>query len=407
MTKSAHFPHVSRFLAAFLGACLLGVLALHPVHADTEAELDAAEAKLNKLIHQIEDGQDQIAALQGEASVIAGRMSEVESELAGTQEKILKKQEEIGEASETLGSTQGQLNRRAWVAYENGPGSGLEFILGSTSLADLTERLEIVDNAAQTDQDLIDQMRDLRTRLESKRKELEVLEASLAKTRRNLIGQQHQLEAKLSDAQAVVDELNRDKAEAEKIVSQLEAKRQREIEAAKRLAAALARQQQQDQNQGGGGGDPGPSVIGGFFSACPVDSPRGYSDDFGAPRWGGGPHPHAGNDIFAPSGTPIRAPFDGTAEDASNGLGGMSVKVYGSQGWVYNAHLSAMGQLGPVSAGTIVGYVGNSGDAVGGATHDHFEWHPGAIPSTLHVSPYGYSLIGDAVDPWPYLNSVC
>jgi hypothetical protein len=51
--------------------------------------------------------------------------------------------------------------------------------------------------------------------------------------------------------------------------------------------------------------------------------------------------------------------------------------------------------------------VGDSGDAQGGPTHDHFEWHPNVIPSNLHVSPYGVSIVGTAIDPYPYLNSAC
>jgi len=71
-------------------------------------------------------------------------------------------------------------------------------------------------------------------------------------------------------------------------------------------------------------------------------------------------------------------------------------------------HLSGFGTLGSVGAGTVIGYVGNSGDAAGGPTHDHFEWHPRVIPSNPWVSPYGYSVVnGDAIDPYPYLNQVC
>ena len=79
------------------------------------------------------------------------------------------------------------------------------------------------------------------------------------------------------------------------------------------------------------------------------------------------------------------------------------------QGYVYNAHLDTILKLGPVSAGDVVGTVGNSGDAQGGATHDHFEWHPNDISKwePLHKSPYGYTQIGDAIDPFPFLNSVC
>ena len=133
-------------------------------------------------------------------------------------------------------------------------------------------------------------------------------------------------------------------------------------------------------------------VVGGVLHICPVDQPHSYTDDFGAPRWAGGYHPHQGNDIFAPEGTPIRAPFDGLAVQTPNTLGGRAVTVYGEAGYVYNAHLSEYGTLGQVTTGTIIGYVGNSGDAINSASHDHFEWHPGN---------------GAAVDPFPYLNAVC
>ena len=133
-------------------------------------------------------------------------------------------------------------------------------------------------------------------------------------------------------------------------------------------------------------------VIEGILQVCPVDLPHAYSDDWGAPRWAGGFHLHQGNDIFALPDTPIRAPFDGTAVITENALGGNAVTVYGRDGYVYNAHLSGYGTLGPVTAGTIIGYVGNTGDAVNSPPHDHFEWHPGN---------------GPAVDPFPYLNAVC
>jgi murein DD-endopeptidase MepM/ murein hydrolase activator NlpD len=136
----------------------------------------------------------------------------------------------------------------------------------------------------------------------------------------------------------------------------------------------------------------GPIDTRGVLQVCPVDPPNAYSDDFGAPRYAGGYHPHQGNDIFAPEGTPIRAPFPGNAVVTSNTLGGNAVSVYGAQGYVYNAHLSQFGTLGPVEAGEIIGYVGNTGDAINSPSHDHFEWHPDN---------------GSAVDPFVYLNAVC
>ena len=68
------------------------------------------------------------------------------------------------------------------------------------------------------------------------------------------------------------------------------------------------------------------------------------------------------------------------------------MKVYGAPGFVYNAHLSAFGRMGSVAAGTVIGYVGNTGDARFTQPHDHFEWHPAN---------------GPAVDSFFYLNEAC
>jgi murein DD-endopeptidase MepM/ murein hydrolase activator NlpD len=128
------------------------------------------------------------------------------------------------------------------------------------------------------------------------------------------------------------------------------------------------------------------------LATCPVRG-RGYiANDFGAPRYSGGYHPHAGNDVFAPQGTPIVASFEGVAVKSPNKLGGNAVKVYGPLGYAYNAHLASYGKLGPVKATDVIGYVGDTGNALGGPPHDHFEWHPGN---------------GPAVDPFPYLKAAC
>jgi murein DD-endopeptidase MepM/ murein hydrolase activator NlpD len=121
----------------------------------------------------------------------------------------------------------------------------------------------------------------------------------------------------------------------------------------------------------------------------------------------GGYHPHAGVDIMAPSGTPIRAAISGVARDASNSSGGTAVIVQGSAGWVYNAHMSGIAKLGSVSAGEIIGYVGMTGASGAGVNHNHFEFHPSTVPSSWPASPYGYSIISDAVNPYPLLLSVC
>jgi murein DD-endopeptidase MepM/ murein hydrolase activator NlpD len=132
-------------------------------------------------------------------------------------------------------------------------------------------------------------------------------------------------------------------------------------------------------------------VIGGQgpFVICPVQAEGYFSNNFG-PRSGG--HFHEGVDMYADFGSPVVAPFDGKAVAARNDRGGLTVKVFGRDGYVYNAQLIAYGKLGDVKAGTVIGYVGNTGAARGGPPHNHFEWHPRN---------------GRPVDPFPYLQEVC
>jgi hypothetical protein len=142
------------------------------------------------------------------------------------------------------------------------------------------------------------------------------------------------------------------------------------------------------------------------FRRCPVTGPIGYRDSFGERRTVGGYHPHWGNDIGAPAGRAIVAPFDGFAvAHRDDWFAGLYVTVVGNRGYVRNVHLSRTGRLGIVETGDVIGYVGETGDARG--PHDHFEWHPWSVPVPRQRSPYGFDLVMDAIDPYPFLNKAC
>jgi murein DD-endopeptidase MepM/ murein hydrolase activator NlpD len=56
-----------------------------------------------------------------------------------------------------------------------------------------------------------------------------------------------------------------------------------------------------------------------------------------------------------------------------------------------------------VREGTVVGFVGTTGNAIGTHPHNHFEWHPDVIRS---FDEYIEGTNG-AVNPFPYLKIVC
>lgn len=134
------------------------------------------------------------------------------------------------------------------------------------------------------------------------------------------------------------------------------------------------------------GGSEGPSSI-----ECPVQGGATFMNDWGFPRSGG--RFHEGNDLFAPRGRPAVATVSGTVVQTVGQIGGNQVKLAGDDGIsYYYTHLDRFGERGRVTAGTVVGYVGSSGNAAGGAPHVHFEIHPGG---------------GAAVNPYPRLVTAC
>jgi murein DD-endopeptidase MepM/ murein hydrolase activator NlpD len=110
---------------------------------------------------------------------------------------------------------------------------------------------------------------------------------------------------------------------------------------------------------------------------CPVAGSVHFVDSWGDARSGG--RGHQGTDMMADYGTPTVAPVSGTVEHRGSSLGGLSWYLYGDDGdMYYGTHLSGYENEGAgwVEAGTVIGYVGDSGNAAG-TPHLHFEYHPG------------------------------
>jgi murein DD-endopeptidase MepM/ murein hydrolase activator NlpD len=115
----------------------------------------------------------------------------------------------------------------------------------------------------------------------------------------------------------------------------------------------------------------------------PVAGRAYYYDDWLNPRYTPEPHLHKGLDIFADFGTPLRSPDRGVVSKLSDGpSGGIGVWIRGQDGTSYYfAHLMERAEgihVGMrVQVGTVIGYVGDSGNARGGTPHLHFQIHPG------------------------------
>jgi murein DD-endopeptidase MepM/ murein hydrolase activator NlpD len=196
-------------------------------------------------------------------------------------------------------------------------------------------------------------------------------------TRQDLAAASRRLNDQLAKQRAAVASVQAEQKAAVADLDRLAAEdaKRAQQEAAARAAARATASRQAAPSAAPSAGKPTGQIATGPW-VCPVQGPHSFSNDYGQPRPGG--RTHQGNDILAPRGTPVVANVSGSVQQHPNGLGGLAYFLEGDDGHeYYGAHLDSFsGATGHVPIGTVIGYVGNTGDAAGGPTHLHFEIHP-------------------------------
>lgn len=392
------FPASFRFVAVTIALVATASLASNAAAAPpTPQEIQNAKDRVAQLARDAHVAQRQLDQIMIRANEVAAEFDRETGKLEKLTAELLTTQTTLAKARSEYESVVTQLNDRARTVFMQGPASDLEFLLGASSLTDLTDRLEFVNVVATSDADLASQVQNTKNVLSTKERNLQRLQDAQQVVVVKVRVKKQEAADLLQQAQGKVAEIQSKKAEAEQLAKKLSKERQAWVNSHFSFGGSTHSSVAM------------PAGWAGTFQVCPVDQPRAYGDGFGAPRYAGGFHYHAGVDILAPMGTAIRATFDGYTTEDPNGLGGLAVEVHGAIGYTYNAHLSAYSDhsTGTVQAGDIIGYVGDSGDAVGGPPHDHFEFHPNSFPASWPMSYYGYEVIDSALNPYPLLVDAC
>jgi murein DD-endopeptidase MepM/ murein hydrolase activator NlpD len=302
---------------------------------------------------------DQLATIRSQVQKAGSAYDNALTKYESTTFKIQDTTKAIALQNEKLISAEAVLAIRADAMYRNDPTDGsVAFLLGAESFDDLMSRMTYIEVISKADSELVGSIKDTRVALTNRRTQLAsdqvAQRALLADSKKKMQAMQSQLAAKQAEYQKVLDAFN--------------------AQLAKEKASGKVTWLPHSSN-------------GWVF---PVQGAHYYSDTFGAPRSGG--RKHQGNDIFANRGTPVVAIESGTITSKTGGLGGQTIWLHADDGTnFYYAHLdSYVVRSGRVSAGQLIGRVGNTGNAAGGACHLHFEIHP-----------HG----GAAVDPYQALRA--
>ncbi|HEX6945704.1 MAG TPA: peptidoglycan DD-metalloendopeptidase family protein [Casimicrobiaceae bacterium] len=347
-----------------------------PVDAATSAsrqrqeQLRAERARKARELNALKSSDAQlekaVAALASQVKAESARLASARQAVAAAEATVSATENRIAQTETEMNNLHSAVVNRAVNAYVNPQAQGIAEFADAKDLGEASRRAAVLRQVANNDRDVIDDLRAKREDLELEKEKAAAQRAVAAKRRDEVKQRVSSLSSNLAEKAKLEKALDgRIKAiQAESAALAAEEGRISEVLAKARAARASR------------GGDTGPVSVSGSGLIWPV---RGtVTSEYGY-RWG---RLHAGIDIGAPNGTPIRAAKAGEVIFAGtmNGYGNCVIVDHGGGFTTLYAHQSriATSDGASVGQGQLIGYVGSTGHSTG--NHLHFETRVNGSP---------------------------
>ena len=325
------------------------------------------------------------AALQKEIKLTKEEITTVTAYIDRLQDQIDVKTTELDAAIKALDRKKERFSETVRTTYEQGETSYLEVLLNASNFSDLLSRLEIVSAIMDDNKKIVAEYTAAKEDIQQKRDDLQATQDEQVQYQENLKYKAEELKSSEEQQKALQKSLQayqkEQKAEYERITSEMDTVSNQIAEQSRKEAAAAAAAAA--KKKGGSSSSStttttssGATRYSGTFT-WPLP---GYTNNSSAYGWR--VHPifgtrkfHKGEDIPAPTGTPIVAAASGTVTTAGwvSGYGNYTVINHGGGVMTAYGHQSAIhvsvGQT--VTAGQTIGLVGSTGNSTG--PHLHFE----------------------------------
>lgn len=339
-------------------------------------ELESKQAKVKEQISSLKSDisdqeklkdalQDEIDTVQAQIDVYNGQLTEVENRLSEIEAQKEQKQNDLENTKQTFMT-------RLRAMYVSGDNSMLNVLLSANDFGDFLYRDQLLSSVTDHDNAIMEQLKadikaveELETRANEEKQEIQSIKSEVDAKRAELGDRMKEMNAVISELEGQKSGLEDQLDEYAAAIDEFEAKIQAEAAAAAKKNSSSASQSPSYS----GGAKPN---AGGWVWPCPGFY---YISSYVGPRWG---RTHNGLDIAGGSiyGKPIVAARAGTVIDAgwnSGGYGNYVMINHGDGFITIYGHMSSVAASNgqSVSAGQVIGYVGNTGRSTG--PHLHFE----------------------------------
>ena len=366
---------------------------MQPASAVTQADIDQLQDELNGMSAEKEQLEKELKSLQNDKSAAVAKKENIDNQIAVLQREIRAVESLISEYETLIEQTEQEIReneeeearqyekfcQRVRAMEERGTVSYWSVLFRSASFSELLSAMDFISEIMDSDQRVIDDLRDLRAQIEEKKASLQDSLAQQQSAKDALVVKRSELNTQRAEAEKVLAELRENESEYKKVLAEKDAAMERQQEEIVRLSRELARQN----------GDT-TETYGGYIWPCSskyITSPLGsrYTGIKGAST------NHAGIDIgrvgyktkavAAKAGTVIISAYN-------KYRGNYVVVSHGSGNTTTYQHLSSrsVSKGDYVAQGQVVGITGSTG--VSSGAHLHFEITEG----------------GKIIDPLTYLT---
>ena len=342
--------------------------------ADLQRQAEEQQAKTNEASAKVESVSERLRQIQEELRVATAEYKEVKGQLDSVEDKISDNTELLQKTEADLKVKNKKLQQRVRDIYINGQISYVDVLFGAKDFADLMTRMDVLKRIIKHDYDLIMKVREEKATVENTRAQLEKDKAEAEVLVADAQAKKAKVEDKESEQQVLLDQAIYDGETSERMYE--------EIMAASQEVANMIRR----SHMSSAGYSGAPAGAGGMIwpISGPITSEFGWRTHpiFGTARF------HSGLDIGGDYGMPIYAAASGTVIYAGwiSGYGNAVIIDHGGGVTTLYGHNDSLNvsEGENVAQGQVIAMCGSTGNSTG--PHCHFEVRENGEP----VSPYGY-----------------
>jgi len=342
--------------------------------ADLQRQAEEQQAKTNEASAKVESVSERLRQIQEELRVATAEYKEVKGQLDSVEDKISDNTELLQKTEADLKVKNKKLQQRVRDIYINGQISYVDVLFGAKDFADLMTRMDVLKRIIKHDYDLIMKVKEEKATVENTRAQLEKDKAEAEVLVTDAQAKKAKVEDKESEQQVLLDQAIYDRDTSERMYEEIMA-------ASQEVANMIRRSQMSSAGYSGA-----PAGAGGMIwpISGPITSEFGWRTHpiFGTARF------HSGLDIGGDYGMPIYAAAGGTVIYAGwiSGYGNAVIIDHGGGVTTLYGHNDSLNvsEGENVAQGQVIAMCGSTGNSTG--PHCHFEVRENGEP----VSPYGY-----------------